>query len=229
LVVNSGDLGDADVGAMTASFQLDIVQQQIDDAISKGATVLVGGATLDAQSEEQRGYVCPTLLTNVSADMSVMREETFGPVIVLLPFDNQNEVIEKINATEFGLSASVWSKDLERADTVARALEVGAVSINNVMLTEGNPALPFGGCKQSGFGRVKGAEGLRSMVRSKAIIVDKQSAKIEANWYPYTRVKYKIFDQFIQALSSIGWRKWIGFARFGIRLESLSQKRRDEL
>lgn len=158
-----------------------------------------------------------------------MREETFGPVIALVPFDNQNDVVAKINASEFGLSASVWSKDLARADNVARALEVGAVSINNVMLTEGNPALPFGGCKQSGFGRVKGVEGLRALVRSKAIIVDKQTSKIEANWFPYTRLKYRIFDQFIKALSSRGWRKWFGFARHGLQLESVAQKRRDEI
>lgn len=229
LVVNSGDLGDADVGAMTADFQLAIVKKQIDDAVAKGAEVLVGGTTLATEHDACPGYVCPTLITNVTQDMSVIREETFGPVIALVPFDNQNDVVAKINVSEFGLSASVWSKDLSRADNVARALEVGAVSINNVMLTEGNPALPFGGCKQSGFGRVKGVEGLRALVRSKAIIVDKQTSKIEANWYPYTRLKYRIFDQFIKALSSRGWRKWFGFARHGLQLESVAQKRRDEI
>lgn len=94
------------------------------------------------------------------------------------------------------------------------------------MLTEGNPALPFGGTKQSGFGRVKGAEGLLGMTQSKAILVDGQSAKIEANWYPYTRAKYTLFSQFIEALFGKGLQKWVKFAISGIKLESESQKPR---
>lgn len=222
LVVNSGDEGDADIGGITANFQLEIIRKQVEQAREAGADIVTGGELLAGDMP----FYLPTIIENATPDMPVMSEETFGPVITVSPFTSEQEVIEQSNDTEFGLSASVWSKDLQRADRVARALEVGAVSINNVMLTEGNPALPFGGTKQSGFGRVKGAEGLLGMTQSKAILVDKQSGKIEANWYPYTRAKYKLFSQFIEALFGKGLQKWIKFAISGIKLESESQKPR---
>ncbi len=222
LVLNAGDEGDADIGGITASFQLDIIRKQVDEAKESGADIIVGGELL---SDDMPFYM-PTIIEHASTDMTVVSDETFGPVITISPFNGEQEVIDVSNNTEFGLSASVWSKDLKRAERVARALEVGAVSINNVMLTEGNPALPFGGTKQSGFGRIKGAEGLLGMTQSKAILVDKQSAKIEANWYPYTRAKYKLFGQFIEALFGKGLQKWIKFAISGIKLESESQKPR---
>ncbi|WP_250655435.1 aldehyde dehydrogenase family protein [Alkalimarinus coralli] len=223
LVLNAGDDGGADIGGITADFQLDIIRKQVEDARAAGASIIAGGEMLSGELP----FYLPTIIENATTDMAVMSEETFGPVITVSPFTTEQEVIDESNNTEFGLSASVWSKDLVRADRVARALEVGAVSINNVMLTEGNPALPFGGTKQSGFGRVKGVEGLRGMTQSKAILVDKQSDKLEANWYPYTRAKYKLFSQFIEALfGNKGLQKWIKFAVSGIKLESESQKPR---
>ena len=222
LVVNAGDDGDADIGGITADFQLEIIRKQVEEAVLAGAKIAAGGEML---SEEMPFYL-PTIVEDATTDMTVMSAETFGPVLTISPFRSEQEVIDESNNTDFGLSASVWSKDLKRADRVARALEVGAVSINNVMLTEGNPALPFGGTKQSGFGRVKGAEGLLGMTQSKAILVDTQSAKIEANWYPYTRAKYQLFSQFIEALFGKGLQKWIKFAVSGIKLESESQKPR---
>ncbi|UZE96608.1 aldehyde dehydrogenase family protein [Alkalimarinus alittae] len=222
LVVNSGDDGDADIGGITADFQLDIIRKQVDEAKAAGAKIIAGGEML---SDDMPFYL-PTIIEDATTDMTVLSQETFGPVITISAFSSEQEVIAESNNTEFGLSASVWSKDLKRGDRVARALEVGAVSINNVMLTEGNPALPFGGTKQSGFGRVKGAEGLLGMTQSKAILVDTQSAKIEANWYPYTRAKYALFSQFIDALFGKGLQKWVRFAISGIKLESESQKPR---
>src|SRR5699024_3180871 len=125
----------------------------------------------------------------------------------------------------FALSASVWSKDLNRARRVASAIRCGAVSINNVMLTEGNPALPFGGVGESGAGRVKGVEGLRGMARSKAVLIDKQSNKIEANWFPYTSEKYSLFQQLILAMVG-GVKSFVNFATTGTKLESAAQKPR---
>ena len=226
LVVNSGDLGNADIGGMTADFQLDIVHQQVVDAKSKGANILSGGGTL----VENELFYLPTLLTNVDNSMLVMREETFGPLVPVIPFSNEAEVINLSNDTEFGLSASVWSANQQRAYRVARQLECGAVSINNVMLTEGNPALPFGGTKSSGYGRQKGAEGLLGYTQSKSILIDSNSSKIEPNWYPYTRTKYQLFDQLIQALFRHNtWDKPLKLlkaALIGMKLEGLSGKDR---
>lgn len=226
LVVNSGDLGNADIGGMTADFQLDIVHQQVVDAKSDGANILSGGATL----VENELFYLPTLLTNVDNSMRVLQEETFGPLVPVIPFSSETEVVKLSNDTEFGLSASVWSANQQRAYRVARQLECGAVSINNVMLTEGNPALPFGGTKASGYGRQKGAEGLLGYTQSKSILIDSNSSKIEPNWYPYTRAKYQLFDQLIQALFRHGrWNKPLQLLRaalIGMKLEGLSSKDR---
>lgn len=223
LVVNAGDAGDADIGSLTVKFQCDLVRAQLEQARQGGARI-TGGELL----QEGRLFLTPAIVEDVDENLDVWAQETFGPVIAVSRFASEDEVIRKANATEYGLSASVWSADLKRARRVARALEVGAVSINNVMLTEGNPALPFGGVKASGFGRVKGAEGLLGMVNAKAVIVDRQSKKLEANWYPFTRAKYRLFDQLIQALFG-GSKLWlVRFVKVGLKLESLAQKPRDE-
>jgi delta 1-pyrroline-5-carboxylate dehydrogenase len=108
-----------------------------------------------------------------------------------LPFHDEGEAIRRANGDEFGLSASVWTADPDRADRVARAIVTGNVSINNVMLTEGNHALPFGGAKKSGIGRYKGEFGFYCFANVKSILVDKNSGKMEANWFPYTRRKFQ--------------------------------------
>lgn len=118
----------------------------------------------------------------------------------------------------------MWSKDLTRATRVSRALVCGGVSINNVMATEANPALPFGGMKNSGFGRYKGVHGLHAFCNVKSVLIDKDSAKIEANWYPYTREKYRLFTDLTVNLFSDGIVSFIKFALAGIKLESYSKK-----
>jgi acyl-CoA reductase-like NAD-dependent aldehyde dehydrogenase len=222
LVVNSGDTGNADVGGMTVDFQLDIVRKQVEDARLKGAKILCGGEVLRSNDM----FYLPTILTHVTDDMLVVKDETFGPLIPVMKFNTEDEVIATTNATEFGLSASVWSKDKQRAVRVARQLECGAVSINNVMLTEGNPGLPFGGAKASGYGRQKGAEGLLGYTRSKSLLIDSDSAKIEANWYPYTARKYELFTKLIDALFSRSPLRLLKFAFFGLLLENEAKKPR---
>lgn len=222
LVVNAGDTGNADIGGMTVDFQLDIVRKQVDDARNKGAKIHCGGEVLHNNDL----FYLPTVITQTTADMTLIKEETFGPLLPVIKFTTEDEVIKLTNATEFGLSASVWSHDKTRAERVARQLECGAVSINNVMLTEGNPALPFGGCKASGYGRQKGAEGLLGYTRSKSLLIDADSAKIEANWYPYTARKYQLFTQMINALFTQSPWRLIKFAIAGLSLESEAKKKR---
>lgn len=222
LIVNNGDQGDADLGSITVPFQKDIIARHVDDAREKGATILCGGNAIGER------FYAPTIITDVPDDALLNVEETFGPLIPVYKFSSEEEVLNKEHASEFGLTASVWSKDLNRADRVARALEVGAVSINNVMLTEGQPFLPFGGRKSSGFGRVHGAEGLLGWTASKAIIVDAQSSKIEANWYPYTSKKYRLMGNLIASiLIHNPVAKLLKIAMAGLPLESHAQKPRD--
>ena len=166
----------------------------------------------------------PLLLENVDDSMKIVREETFGPVLPILSFQAEEEVIRRANDSEYGLSASVWSHDLKRAVRVANQIQTGNVSINNVMLTEGNHALPFGGVKNSGFGRYKGEFGLYSFSNIKAVLMDKDSAKIEANWYPYTREKYVLFAEMMRRLFSKGLGNFLKLLLIGLRLESYSAR-----
>jgi len=211
--------GDADIGAMTTDFQVKIIAQQVAEAKARGAEVLSGTAW-DGASR----LIPPIVIDRATEDMAVVRDETFGPVIPLLPFKTEDEVIRRANDSEYGLTASVWSKDLVRATRVARALVCGGVSINNVMATEANPALPFGGVKNSGIGRYKGEHGLRAFCNAKSVLIDKDSAKIEANWFPYTKEKYRLFTDLTVNLFSGGIVSFLKFALSGLKLESYSKK-----
>lgn len=205
-----------DIGGMTTEAQVRIVAAQLEDAKAKGAAILTG-----QQWDGRSRLIPPIVVENLSADMLLMRSETFGPVLPLLRFKTEDEVICMANDCEFGLTASVWSKDLERAKRVSRRLAAGGVSINNVMATEANPGLPFGGIKQSGFGRYKGELGLHTFCNVKSVLVDKDSDKVEVNWYPYTAEKYRLFSELMDVLfSGGGMRNLPRILRAGMKLES---------
>ncbi len=223
LVLNNGDSGDADVGSMTADFQLDIVKQQVADARSKGAHFHTGGDLLADNSR----FVRPAVISGVDDNMLVWKEETFGPLLPVMKFDTEEEAVRLANSTEYGLSASVWGGDKKQLERVARKLHCGAVSVNNAMITEGNPNLPFGGTKASGYGRQKGEEGLLGYSRSKSVIYDGNSGKIEANWYPYTHKKYGLFQQLIDTLFTASPAKLLKLIKVGTALESEAKKGRD--
>jgi len=212
--------GDADLGAMTTDFQVKIVADQVAAAKAHGAHFLTG-----AEWDGTNRLIPPMVVDGVNDDLAITKDETFGPLIPLLPFDTESDVVARANDSIYGLTASVWSKDLPRAKRVARALNVGGVSINNVMATEANPALPFGGVKQSGFGRYKGEHGLHAFCNIKSVLIDKDSAKIEANWYPYTIEKYRLFNALIDALfANHGLKRLVTFALAGMKLEGYSKK-----
>lgn len=216
----SADTGpDVDIGGMTVELQAEIVRKQVEDAEGRSARI-------EPAAHESGLLQPPRVIDNLTPEMKLLTEETFGPLVPLVRFRDEQEVIEKANASPYGLSASVWTADPARADRVARAIVTGNVSINNVMLTEGNPALPFGGIKQSGFGRYKGEFGLYSFSNIKSILVDKNAGKIEANWFPYTAAKYDAFSRLIANLYSRGPLAFIRFALAGMKLESLAKRSR---
>ena len=217
-----------DLGRMTVDFQIEQVNEQVQDALARDARQLTGQGW-DGRS----ALIPPILLVDVPEDALVVTEETFGPVIPVLSFSSEREVIDRANDTPFGLTGSVWSADIDRARRVAGALRAGGVSINNVMATEATPALPFGGVGDSGMGRHKGAEGLRGWCNPKSVIVDKdgsQGAGLEANWYPYTEKKYEKFSKMLQAYfaEQPAPVKLAKFGVLGTALESYAQKALDE-
>ncbi len=219
ITVGADKDGSIDMGPMTVASQVQIVAAHVEDALSKGARALTG-----TQWNRKDRTIPAIVLENVSREMLVYNEETFGPVICLIPFRNEEEVIRDANDCAYGLSASVWSADSARCKRVARALDTGNVSINNVMLTEANPALPFGGSKQSGFGRYKGEFGLYSFSNIKSILTDSNSKKIEAHWYPFATEKYATFAQMMSGLFGDGATTLARFAKHGMALESQAQK-----
>jgi hypothetical protein len=123
------------------------------DALAKGARVLAGG--------HRRGpYFEPTVLVNVNHDMLIMREETFGPIMPIMPVRDEADAVRMANDSPFGLSASVWTNDPARAERVARQLNTGSVIVNDTIAHFGVPQAPFGGMKDSGFGRTHGKAGV---------------------------------------------------------------------
>lgn len=146
------------MGPITDPRQVKTIQRHLEDALAKGAKVLTGGK-VDGM------FVEPTVLVDVDHSMLVMRDETFGPLMPVVKVKDEEQAIELANDCHFGLGASIWSADAERAMRVARRVEASSVVINDTIAQFGVPMLPFGGIKQSGYGRIHGKEGLMQFTR----------------------------------------------------------------
>ncbi|MCX6726244.1 MAG: aldehyde dehydrogenase family protein [Candidatus Shapirobacteria bacterium] len=164
-------LKDNDIGPLVTKRQLEIIKDQIDDAISKGAKVLIGGKQPKDTELLMGNYYLPTILTNVNFDMKVMNEETFGPVISIMPFETEEEAITLANRTEYGLSSEIYTSDLEKGTGMARKIQSGTVAINTDNFFK--PECPFGGFKKSGTGREYGKIGMQEFAQVKVIAICK--------------------------------------------------------
>jgi acyl-CoA reductase-like NAD-dependent aldehyde dehydrogenase len=197
----------SDVGSMTTAQQLDIVSSHVDDAVSKGARVLVGGKTGDPAGL----FYEPTVLVDVDHDMKCMREETFGPTLPVMKVRDLAEAIEKANDSQFGLSGSVWTKDKNKAMMLARKMNTGTVNINNVIINALQYPVPLEGWNDSGVGsRSGGAAGIRKYCRTKSIVADRVALKKDPLWYPYSRKKGKILGAAVRMMSAKDWRRRLG-------------------
>jgi succinate-semialdehyde dehydrogenase/glutarate-semialdehyde dehydrogenase len=154
---------DTDVGPLIDAVQRDKVHELVTDAVDRGATVLTGGGPLEGPGYFYR----PTVLTHVPDASRVLSEEIFGPVAPIVSFDSEEEAVAKANHTEYGLMGYVFTRDLSRAIRVAEALDTGMVGLNQGVPS--NAAAPFGGVKQSGFGREGGAEGIEEYLSVKYV------------------------------------------------------------
>lgn len=146
------------IGPLSYAQQHAVVERHMADARAKGAQVLTGG-------QGHGLYYEPTVLVNVTHDMLIMREETFGPIMPIVRCADEAEAIRLTNDSVYGLSASVWSQDHAHALAVARQLNTGSVILNDTIAHFGVPAMPFGGLKDSGFGRTHGRDGLRQFTQ----------------------------------------------------------------
>src|SRR5665647_424484 len=167
LKVGNGLDPGTDVGPLINGSAVKKVESHVNDAIDKGARVLVGGHRLIEGTLASGSFYAPTVLADVTSDMRIAQEETFGPVAPVIAFEDDEEVIERANNTPYGLAAYLYTRDLKKAIRIAERLESGLIGVNDTRIAavEG----PFGGFKQSGIGREGGHDGLASFLETKEI------------------------------------------------------------
>ena len=182
LNVGHGEDRETDVGPMIDERQLAIVESQVEDAKARGARVLTGGTRLP---ELGVNFYAPTVLAGVTQGMRIMREETFGPVLPVMAFDNDDEAVRLANDSEYGLAASVWTRDSRRGERLARRIHAGTVMVNDVISCFGISEAPHGGVKASGVGRTHGRFGLEEMVRVKYLDMDRMPGMKKVWWHGY--------------------------------------------
>ena len=185
-----------DVGAMSNERQLQIVVDHVNDARQRGAQILTGGQRGQGGpgSVNPAGYFYePTVLTNVNHDMAIMRDETFGPVLPVMTFKTEDEAVRLANDSVFGLTASVWTRNIARGKRIAQRIEAGTVMVNEVVYTHGIAQTPWGGVKDSGYGRTHGRLGLLELVYPQHIHVNRLSFLPDLWWFGYTARARKLF------------------------------------
>jgi len=185
-----GTKEDTDVGAMTNEGQLRIVEEHVSDAVERGARIVTGGKRAD---NPVGFFYPPTVLTNVDHRMTIMRDETFGPVLPVMTFKTEDEAIRLANDSVFGLTASVWTKDIARGRRLAERIEAGTVMVNEVLYTHGIAQTPWGGVKDSGYGRTHGRAGLLELVTPRHIHVNRLSFLPDLWWFHYSPNAAKLF------------------------------------
>lgn len=166
LTVGAPDAAGTDIGPLVSRDQLDRVRGHIDGALAEGATLIAGGSG-PVEGHDVGYYIRPTVLSAVTVDMAIHREEVFGPVLCIVPYDTEEDAVRIANDSDYGLGGGVWSADEDRALSVARRLRTGQVMVNG---GEFNPNAPFGGYKQSGNGRELGTHGLEEFLETKALL-----------------------------------------------------------
>lgn len=175
---------DNDIGALCTDRQVETVKSQLNAALDAGATVFA-----EAKFEPGSSQVLkPMILTNVNHDMDIMRDETFGPVIGVMPFSTDAEAVQLANDSIYGLTGSVWSRNAERANEIALQIRAGAVTVNDHLLSHGITETPWGGPGDSGIGRGHGDFAFEAATQTQVVIKDWLGfAKKNVFWYPYSR------------------------------------------
>jgi aldehyde dehydrogenase (NAD+) len=167
LKVGNGADPDVQIGPLVSSQQLDRVTGYLDAGKREGARAVSGGERLKGTDYDRGYFVAPTVFADVKDEMTIAREEIFGPVISAIPFTDIDEVIRRANATTFGLGSGVWTRDVSKAHRLAKGIRAGSVWVNCYQAMD--PAVPFGGYKMSGYGRESGLQQLEEYQNVKAV------------------------------------------------------------
>jgi len=195
LKVGKGSEETTDIGAMSSERQLNIVKDHVASFEKEGARVLTGG-------KAEGLFFEPTVISNADNSMRAMQEETFGPTLPIATFRTEEEAIKLANDSEFGLTASVWTRDLSKGKRVAEKIEAGTVCVNEVLYTHGIGQTPWGGFKNSGRGRTHGLEGLMELVQPQHIHVNRVAILPNAWWMPYGKTAIETFRGFAKYFAS---------------------------
>jgi succinate-semialdehyde dehydrogenase/glutarate-semialdehyde dehydrogenase len=188
-----------DIGAMTNERQLLIVENHVSDAVERGAKIRTGGHRLNLS---QGWFHQPTVVTGVDHSMKLMRDETFGPVLPIMTFKTEEEALQLANDSSYGLTASVFTKDIARGRRLAEQIDAGTVMINEVVYTHALAQTPWGGVKQSGYGRTHGRPGLLELVSAQHIHVNSVPGVADVWWFPYTKQAGELFRSFARRFTT---------------------------
>jgi succinate-semialdehyde dehydrogenase/glutarate-semialdehyde dehydrogenase len=204
--LRQGDRGEFEVGPMIRAEQLAIVEDHVRDAVEKGARVLAGGR----RNPGYKGlFFEPTVLDDVTHDMKIMREETFGPVLPIMRVRDEDEAIAFANDSPYGLNANVWTRSKRRGAAIAKRIESGCAVVNDCMITYGVTEAPFGGVKESGIGRVNGEQGLLGMCHTRSILIDRLGGRSEPTWYPYSARKATWMKRVLRTVWGTSLGRWL--------------------
>ncbi|MBU0991917.1 MAG: aldehyde dehydrogenase family protein [Proteobacteria bacterium] len=172
-----------DMGPLISRTQQEKVLNYIEHGKKEGARLLCGGSMPTGEQFEKGFWVTPAIFADAKHEMVISREEIFGPVISLIPYDDEDEAVVMANDTPYGLTAGVWGADIERANNLARRLRAGTVFVNDWHIL--NPNFPFGGYKESGIGRESGIEGLYEFTEIKTIHINIKRSREESFWFQF--------------------------------------------
>jgi acyl-CoA reductase-like NAD-dependent aldehyde dehydrogenase len=184
------------VGAVTHPPQLDIIAGHVEDAKAKGATVLTGGRPGAGPGR----FWEPTVITGVDHGMTCMQEETFGPTLPIMRVADVDEAVRLANDSVYGLQASVFTKDLEKGEAIARRLQCGAVVVNDAQVNYAVFDAPMGGWKTSGVGSRHGASGIRKFCHTQSIVVIGLALHKELHHFPLTTRGSKLMSGLVAKL-----------------------------
>ena len=213
---------DTEIGPMVSEDQYDLVRELVDDAVANGATMHCGGP-VEIDRFPDGKFFAPTVLTGVTPDMRIMREEIFGPVVPIVTVDSEDEAVALANDSEFGLGTSVWTLDRDKATRIARRIETGMVWLNDHMYSHGICACAWGGVKHSGLGRSHSKFGFYECVNVKQIAWEPSRTR-NFWWHPYDESMGRALHSAAQLLYGRDADKGPALRRGAVPLLKLGQK-----
>jgi acyl-CoA reductase-like NAD-dependent aldehyde dehydrogenase len=198
-----GEIAAVDVGAVTFENQAEIIEDHVSDALAKGAKVLTGGKRREGTGR----FFEPTVLVDVDHSMKIMTEETFGPTLPIMKVRDEEEAVEKANDSRYGLNSSVFTKDIEKGERIARRIEAGSTCVNDCITNYSAQELPFGGVKESGIGVRHSAAGIQKYCNPHAILITRFAGKREPYYFPYSKRATKLLERLMVLMYGRGSKK----------------------